>query len=83
MGWTSDNSGSHLKGGTTRGSRSAWLGAANLTGVEMGNCEGLTQSQIDIAKTDTDHPPKLEGTVDANTGKSLGARGKATSSKQP
>ena len=55
---------------------------ANLTGVNLTSCKGLTQEQIDRAKADPDNPSKLEGVIDAETGKPLVWAGKATSSKQ-
>ena len=49
----------------------ASLSGANLSGANLRGCERLTQEQIDQAKADSDNPPKLEGVVDAKTGKPL------------
>ena len=51
------------------------LDGVNLTGANLRNCEGLTQERLDHAKADSEHPPKLEGVVDATTGKPLVWRG--------
>ena len=48
---------------------------ANLTRAVVRRCGGLTQEQIDRAVAQQDHPPKLTGTVDANTGEPLVWRG--------
>ena len=53
----------------------AWLGAANLTGVEMGGCERLTQRRLDLARANSDNPPKLEDALDGNSGRPLTWRG--------
>ena len=37
---------------------------------------GLTQDQLDMARADPDHPPKLDGVKDAITGEQLIWRGK-------
>ena len=61
---------------------SADLDDANLSGAEFsaGDGEspatGLTQAQLDEARADPDNPPKLDGVVDAETGKPLVWRGK-------
>ena len=47
----------------------------NLTRAVVRRCRGLTQEQIDRAVAQQDHPPKLTGTVDANTGEPLVWRG--------
>ena len=44
---------------------------ANLTDANLRNCEGLCQIEIDYAKVDSYNPPKLEGVVDAETGKPI------------
>ena len=49
----------------------ASLHGANLSGANLGGCKRLTQEQIDQAEADSDNPPKLEGVVDAKTGKPL------------
>ena len=48
----------------------------NLSGADLKGCEGLTQEQLNEAVADLDNPPKLEGVVDAETGKPLVWRGK-------
>ena len=63
-----DLRGAKLSGATLRG---AFLNGANLSGADMKGCKGLTQKQIDKTIADTDNPPKLEGVIDANTGKPL------------
>ena len=50
---------------------------ADLSGANLERCEGLTQDQIDYAIADSDNPPKLEGVVDAKTGRPLVWRGKS------
>ena len=59
---------------------------ANLTGASFnrsrragGNrhpAKGLTQSQLDAARSDADNPPDLEGVLDAATGEQLVWRGR-------
>ena len=51
------------------------LTGANLSNADMRGCIGLTQEQIDRAIAQKGHPPKLTGTVDANTGEPLVWRG--------
>ncbi len=63
----------------------AWLSGANLSGAHLSGAnlsdaklqgaENLTQSQLDEACADPKNPPKLEGTVDSETGKPLVWRG--------
>ena len=53
----------------------AFLHGANLSNADMRGCIGLTQEQIDRAIAQKGHPPKLTGTVDANTGEPLVWRG--------
>ena len=57
----------------------AFLGSANLTDAYMSECKGLTQEEIDHAEAEPDNPPKLEGVVDADTGKPLVWRGRSPS----
>ena len=49
----------------------AFFTSANLTGANLRSCEGLCQIEIDYAKVDSYNPPKLEGVVDAETGKPI------------
>ena len=53
----------------------AFLATTNLSNADMRDCIGLTQEQIDQAIAQKDHPPKLTGAVDANTGEPLVWRG--------
>ena len=53
----------------------AFLATTNLSNADMRGCIGLTQEQIDQAIAQKDHPPKLTGAVDANTGEPLVWRG--------
>ena len=43
----------------------------NLSRVDFTGATGLTQSNLDMAKADTDNPPKLDDVLDANTGEPL------------
>ena len=79
---------------TLRGAnlRDADLRGADLTGADLSNLDMsevdfqsssggktlVTQRQLDRACADPDNPPKLEGVVDAETGKALAWRGRAT-----
>ena len=45
------------------------LSAALLHGTDLRDCQGLTQEQLDQAVVSKEHPPNLEGVVDAQTGK--------------
>ena len=49
-----------------------------LSSVDFTGATGLTQSKLDMAKADTDNPPKLDGVLDAETGKQLVWCGAAT-----
>ena len=49
---------------------------ANLSGADLRDVKNLTQEQLDEARADPKNPPKLEGTVDAETGEPLVWRGK-------
>ena len=51
----------------------------DLSGADLTSCKGLTQEQIDRAASDSGNPPKLEGVVDAKTGKPLVWRGAGAS----
>ena len=57
------------------------LHRANLSGATFSNrnrdtpCR-LTQAQLDEARADPNHPPHLDGVLDAKTGKQLVWRGK-------
>ena len=51
------------------------LSGAFLDGTDLRNCTGLTQKELDRATANPDNPPKLEGVVDAETGKPLVWRG--------
>ena len=62
--------------------KGALLLDADLTGTSMKRCTGLTQEQIDQAKADSDNRPNLEGMVDAETGKPLVWRGRASRVKR-
>ena len=63
------------------------LSGANLTGALFsrngGFCGssnpamGLTQAQLDVARSDPDNPPNLEGVLDADTGEQLVLAGQA------
>lgn len=64
--------GAHFYGANFKG---AHLIGADLSGAALKGCEGLTQEQLDQARTSTDTPPDLEGVVDAETGKPLVWRG--------
>ena len=58
------------------------LAHANLSGARLSRHNGLdpatylTQAQLDRACADPDNPPKLDGVLDADTGKQLVWRGK-------
>ena len=57
------------------------LSDANLSGVEFSNSgrqptNGLTQAQLDEARADPNHPPKLTGVLDAESGEPLVWHGK-------
>ena len=43
---------------------------------------GLTQAQLDKARADPNNPPKLDGVLDAKTGKQLAWRGKPLDTAQ-
>ena len=56
---------------------------ANLSGVKFSNgaiqpAKGLTQAQLDMARSDSNDPPKLTGVLDAGTGLQLVWLGKGT-----
>ena len=59
------------------------LSGADLSGVDANSpmykepVHGLTQEQLDEAWADSDNPPKLDGVLDAETGKQLIWRGRA------
>ena len=88
-------SGAKLWNAALRGAnmRDANLRDADLTGADMSNLDmseaafpmssqgktALTQSQLDQAIADPDNPPKLDGVMDADTGKPLVWRGRAAS----
>ena len=63
----------------------AALDDTNLSGTEFSTgygeapATGLTQAQLNVARTDPDNPPKLDGVVDAETGELLVWRGKPLS----
>ena len=67
--------GSNLSGADLR---DADLSDADLSGSGDLPVTGLTQEQIDRAKANTEARPKLEGVVDAKTGKQLVWRGHAS-----
>ena len=58
------------------------LSDTNLSGAELSRskgkqrAKGLTQAQLDEARADPNDPPKLDGVLDAETGKQLVWRGK-------
>ena len=62
------------------------LEGANLTGASFSRrgrksnprtpATGLTQAQLDVARSDPDNPPNLEGVLDAETGEQLVWRGR-------
>ena len=67
--------------------RGAILENANLSGTDFcgidansqefgGPAHGLTQAQLDVARADPGHPPKLDGIRDAETGEPLVWRGR-------
>ena len=64
--------GASLLGSTLRGSN---LTEADLSATDLRKCKTLTQEQVDRVVAQQDHPPKLTGTVDANTGEPLVWRG--------
>ena len=75
--------GTNLSGAKLYGSNFAGtiLLGVNLSGADLsagGNSPaiGLTQDQMDEARADRSNPPKLDGVVDANTGKPLVWRGR-------
>ena len=78
----------NLSGASLRGG--AELSGANLSTYDLsGNSEpwhtawpatGLTQAQLDEACADPDNPPRLDGVLDAETGKLLVWRGKPVES---
>ena len=59
----------------------AKLNEADLSDADLSQAKGLTQVQLDKAIAEDGHPPKLDGAVDAKTGKPLvwrnGRNGKA------
>ena len=70
--------GAHLSGMNLSG---ASLDRANLSGAKLSidgavPARGITQSQLDWARADPNKPPRLDGVVDAETGKPLVWRGK-------
>ena len=87
-------SGAKLWNATLRGAnlRDADLRGADLTGADLSNLDMsevdfqsssggktlVTQRQLDRACADPDNPPKLEGVMDADMGKPLVWRGRAT-----
>ncbi len=81
--WSVNLSGAELWSANLSG---AILEGANLSGSELFNPDprsrspmpviGLTQAQLDEARADPDNPPKLDGVLDANTGKQLVWRGR-------
>ena len=87
--WRADLSEAGLQGADLSGARlqranlsETYLGKANLSGAELSNDEfpefrarGLTQTQLDEAVAYPDNPPKLDGVLDAETGKQLKWRG--------
>ena len=84
MGTSTNLAHAHLTGANLTGANlteasldGAHLTGANLTGANLKKCKGLTQEQIDQARAKPDNPPKLEGVVDAETGKPLVWRGEA------
>lgn len=60
----------NLSGANLTGTNFGGVGA-DLSGAKLINCKGLTQEQINKAKADSDNPPDLKGTIDANTGNLL------------
>ena len=52
------------------------LSRANLSSTLLRNVRGLTQTQLDEAVANAYNPPKLEGVLDAETGKQLVWRGR-------
>ena len=64
--------------------RNADISGADLCGASASSAHralayGLTQAQLDEACADPDNPPKLQGVLDAKTGKQLVWRGKPCS----
>lgn len=60
-----------------------YLANANLSGAYFSDdgdnpAVGLTQEQLDQAWADPEYPPRLDGVLDANTGKPLSWSGRAT-----
>ena len=56
--------------------RDAQLSNADLSGAQFSKdgahpAKGLTQSQLDLARADSNHPPRLDGVVDAESGEPL------------
>ena len=49
----------------------AKLNEADLSDADLSQAKGLTQVQLDKAIAEDGHPPKLDGAVDAKTGKPL------------
>ncbi len=67
--WYADLSGANLDNANLSGTKFS-------TGIGPASATGLTQAQLDKARADPDNPPKLDGVVDAETGKQLVWRGK-------
>ena len=66
-------SGANLKDANLSGAN---LKDANLSGANLMHVTNLTQAQLDEARADPDNPPKLDGVLDAETGKLLVWHGK-------
>ena len=81
LGWKIEKEHAFLASLVPRGANlnDAILHITRLDGALLGNCEGLTQEQLDGAVADKDNPPILAGALDANTGKPLVWRDKSAS----
>ena len=69
----SDLSGADFTGADLSG---AWFESASPAPDGIGLTKGLTQEQLDSAIADPEDPPRLRGTLDADTGKQLVWRGR-------
>lgn len=71
--WSADLSNADFTGANLTG---ASFGRGRVPGRRRNTAMGLTQAQLDKARSDPGNPPDLEGVIDAETGKQLVWRGK-------
>ena len=69
--------GAQLTGANLAGANLTSASFSGLRGITRGSpATGLTQAQLDVARSDPDNPPNLEGVLDAETGEQLVWQGK-------